>query len=473
MRALLLLLLLHACANPGPDDAGSDADPDVLADTAARCGDGVVQGEEACDDGEANSDTLADACRTTCLLPACGDGVVDAEEACDDGGLLGGDGCDPRCAAERFPGEQEPNDTPPLATAAEDGGVRLGGLTEGDVDCFWADVPDNAVLVAVASGLDGTCPPALTLRLHDPDGERLVTAFAPAEGCARIDGTQDADASYLDAGRYTVCVEGLQRSAVPAYRVEISLLDDACASGVPPAPRQDPDGDGLADGCDPDDDGDGVLDGDDNCPLVPNGPTPIGLSTAADGSVRTWMVAAPITGRATTTGCLPSVDADAGEDGSATPALGTASPGGPTWRLERDDDGRYDLAARYAGSTPREAYAAMWVQLPEPTRVRFGVGADDGSRLFVNTTQVGEDAGCHGVTPDQFQWAADLPAGWQLLRFKVRDHGGAWGFVVRLRDDATGQPLAGLPVSPVAGTWVDDQTDSDGDGLGDACDPTP
>src|SRR6185436_16742974 len=32
---------------------------------------------EECDDGAANSDTTADACRTNCTLPRCGDGVPD------------------------------------------------------------------------------------------------------------------------------------------------------------------------------------------------------------------------------------------------------------------------------------------------------------------------------------------------------------------------------------------------------------
>ncbi|MEZ4336852.1 MAG: EGF domain-containing protein [Sandaracinaceae bacterium] len=49
------------------------------------CGDGFVDAAEECDDGAANSDTLAVACRTTCVLPTCGDGADDTGEACDDG----------------------------------------------------------------------------------------------------------------------------------------------------------------------------------------------------------------------------------------------------------------------------------------------------------------------------------------------------------------------------------------------------
>ncbi len=44
---------------------------------------------EGCDDGDANSDTEANACRSDCTLPSCGDGVTDGGEACDDGGPTG------------------------------------------------------------------------------------------------------------------------------------------------------------------------------------------------------------------------------------------------------------------------------------------------------------------------------------------------------------------------------------------------
>ena len=65
------------------------------------CGNGVVEAEcERCDAGPANSDTTPDACRTTCAFPTCGDGVVDHNEQCDDGNLLGCDGCDAACNLE-------------------------------------------------------------------------------------------------------------------------------------------------------------------------------------------------------------------------------------------------------------------------------------------------------------------------------------------------------------------------------------
>ena len=65
------------------------------------CGDGVRDPLcEPCDDGAANSDIVADACRTSCRPAHCGDGVVDAGETCDDGNRTSCDGCSRDCAVE-------------------------------------------------------------------------------------------------------------------------------------------------------------------------------------------------------------------------------------------------------------------------------------------------------------------------------------------------------------------------------------
>ncbi len=68
------------------EDGWACFEPGGTASTCTEtCGDGFVDPTEACDDGMNNSDTAADACRTTCTLPSCGDGTIDTGEACDDG----------------------------------------------------------------------------------------------------------------------------------------------------------------------------------------------------------------------------------------------------------------------------------------------------------------------------------------------------------------------------------------------------
>jgi fibro-slime domain-containing protein len=73
----------------------------------ARCGDGIVNGSESCDNGAANAspDNAYGGCTTSCTLgPYCGDGKVDSNfgEECDDGVNLGTYGtgtkaCGPGC----------------------------------------------------------------------------------------------------------------------------------------------------------------------------------------------------------------------------------------------------------------------------------------------------------------------------------------------------------------------------------------
>lgn len=83
----------------------------TCASPPATCGDGVVEGAETCDDGNA---LAGDGCSATCALEAgwtcatpgqpctttCGDGVKAGSEACDDGNLVSHDGCSSTCTAE-------------------------------------------------------------------------------------------------------------------------------------------------------------------------------------------------------------------------------------------------------------------------------------------------------------------------------------------------------------------------------------
>ena len=85
------------------DDGQNGDNDDGCTDRCGlpRCGDRFTQpslGEE-CDHGEDNSDELA--CTSTCKQAVCGDGLVnthDYEEQCDDGNQVNDDGCSNACA---------------------------------------------------------------------------------------------------------------------------------------------------------------------------------------------------------------------------------------------------------------------------------------------------------------------------------------------------------------------------------------
>ena len=72
-------------------------------DGIAICGDGKIQGEEVCDDGEANGGTEVGDCMLGCMAVVggtagvCGDDILDAGEDCDDGNTVDGDECPADC----------------------------------------------------------------------------------------------------------------------------------------------------------------------------------------------------------------------------------------------------------------------------------------------------------------------------------------------------------------------------------------
>ena len=90
-------------------DDGGDAPANGGADTCSAkchnavagqvCGDGVVQGDEECDDANLMD---GDDCDHRCLSEnvACGNGALDPGEECDDGNRVSGDDCDVDCNAE-------------------------------------------------------------------------------------------------------------------------------------------------------------------------------------------------------------------------------------------------------------------------------------------------------------------------------------------------------------------------------------
>ena len=65
---------------------------------ALTCGDGMVGGDEECDDGNADN---TDDCLNSCMEPYCGDGLVAKDEECDDGNTNDDDGCNNVCARDR------------------------------------------------------------------------------------------------------------------------------------------------------------------------------------------------------------------------------------------------------------------------------------------------------------------------------------------------------------------------------------
>ena len=61
---------------------------------ATACGDGSLDANEVCDDG---NQVNGDGCDLNCTTTACGNGIVSPGEDCDDGNTVGGDSCPSTC----------------------------------------------------------------------------------------------------------------------------------------------------------------------------------------------------------------------------------------------------------------------------------------------------------------------------------------------------------------------------------------
>jgi hypothetical protein len=203
-------------------DVLTDQPPDIAPDIPLDCGDGVVDADEECDDGDANSDTDPDACRNNCIAPGCGDGVTDSEEECDDGadnsseadacrldctapfcgdGIVdGGEDCDggPDCDDECFS---------PLATLCDpcEFDDDCGGAADFCVDggcgvgCGDSGCPDDFVCADVLGGVQcvpesSTCQPC-----SDPDGD----GYGIGPECLALD-CNEADAG-INPGAPELC----------------------------------------------------------------------------------------------------------------------------------------------------------------------------------------------------------------------------------------------------------------------------
>lgn len=148
------LSLLWACEDPGSldhadsahmdaasgsltDDGGSvdDATPeDAAPDSAphALCGDGIIEGDEVCDDG--TNDGSYGGCTEDCvrLGPHCGDGIVNGPEFCDDGI---NDGSEESCAADCLARGPRCGDGVVSGDEACDDSINDGSYGSCAVDC--------------------------------------------------------------------------------------------------------------------------------------------------------------------------------------------------------------------------------------------------------------------------------------------------------------------------------------------------
>ncbi len=177
------------------------------------CGDGEVEEGEACDDG--NQDE-GDGCDAQCEieLPACGDGELDDDEECDDGNLDNGDGCDALCTFEELDllrGLEERDGSTPAGQNLED----LYHFTVDHTSVLRAEISDGN------EGCADVADPFVELYPLDENGERGQRRGNNDDGgvglCSLL---QIGD---LEPGNYELVVRELGRREMTGYHLDYRL----------------------------------------------------------------------------------------------------------------------------------------------------------------------------------------------------------------------------------------------------------
>ena len=442
--------------------------PDVVQST---CGNGTVEGAEECDDGEANSDDEADACRTTCLLPRCGDLVVDSGETCDDGNRLGGDGCGPDCGEDPAPRELEPNNTRAEANPLPEEGIVFGGLPADDEDCFTFTIAENGY-VDIDVAEEGGCVADPLVRVYAPGSDEAVALNNDSDEdlCPSLYAADNPGLRYMDAGDYTVCIAGFLRSEVPSYELRVAVGETSCDGRFVPSDDEDLDRDGIADPCDMDDDNDGVPDEADNCPFTPNGPNLLVYPLDEGAFVGHWLMLGSFPSVAPSA-CLPPSTPPVANEATMQPTI-NAQVGELRWKYGRTINNQVPLGVTYGGDSDISGYAVAYVHSPEARSATLRLGSDDGYFVWLNGELVAESDACRGASADQDRIDVSLREGVNRLTLRVHNDVLGWTAIARFSDPDNGDALyedLEVYLSPTGRS--SNQIDSDGDSIGDACDP--
>ncbi|MEZ4366530.1 MAG: DUF4215 domain-containing protein [Kofleriaceae bacterium] len=193
-----------------------------------RCGNGIVELAERCDAGPANADLPDAPCRLGCELPRCGDGIVDDSlgEVCDDGNTVSADGCNGSC------------------TSDERCGNGVLELTERcDAGAANADQPNAPCRV------DCTLPTCGDGIIDSDRGETCDDGnVEPGDGCTFACVVESCGNGVIDYFAGEECDDGPANSLAPDAGCRPTCLRPRCGDGVADPLAGEACDDGLGDG---------------------------------------------------------------------------------------------------------------------------------------------------------------------------------------------------------------------------------
>jgi len=257
------------CTNDNQCSSGVCDPTSDVCEPANVCGNGQIEGSEVCDDGNTAN---GDACASDCKLPngqpcdddsdcssgvcdptsgvceeanRCGNGRLEANEGCDDGNVANNDGCSTFCLIEDGEPCDEDDDCA-SGTCDPQTGTCGGQDTDGDGVYDFTDIDDdNDGILDVIENLDTDGDTIIDQLDLDSDNDGIPDATEAGHAYGDKDGNFIADCPNAFYGNNGLC-DALETSADSGVPMLAALLDND-ADGIPDPRDLDSDNDSIPD----------------------------------------------------------------------------------------------------------------------------------------------------------------------------------------------------------------------------------
>jgi len=132
--------------------------------------------------------------------------------------------------------------------------------------------------------------------------------------------------------------------------------------------------------------------------------------------------------------------ATAGGESGIRPESGQIIPCGDrdfyTWKVFHSETDKVDLTKIFTPNEGVVAYAALWLESKTQQEKVFGIGSNDGIKVWLNGQQILNEHKPRPVSVDDEYLRLTLKKGRNLLLLKICQGYGGWGFILRPMNDA-------------------------------------